>query len=378
MKRQDGYITAKSGAFIGHFSKWPVDPRTGEKHRQQKSFKIGPVSMGKTKARDKLRERIVAELGITADSRVTLKWFIENRWQPLYEGNWRDSTKAVNAEHLKFIIGRFGNTAIEDMDQVEMQRWLAALAKTKSGSLVRHCRIFLRSIMTAALDQEYTRKNVAHKLRVPKLKAVKKEFLSMEQIKALLEAAKWQARDLCLLRFILTTALRPSELLALKWKDVDLKACTMRLERTIYRGELREGLTKTTAEDAIPTLVVPEQAILALLEWYQHCAENTADKVYIEQDDYIFPNERGGFLLEHNYNRRNFKELAKLAGIPKVNFQILRRTVATHAANMGSLKSIQAIMRHKDADVTANTYMQIIDADVRATSNLLAGKDTWS
>jgi hypothetical protein len=127
MKRQDGYLTKESGAWLGHYSRWITDYSTGQRKRQQRAFKIGPVStLTKTRARDKLRERIVSELGITADSRVTLGWFTEQRWIPLHEGRWRDSTKAVNAELLKFVVDRFGKTPIEDMDPVQMSKWLAA------------------------------------------------------------------------------------------------------------------------------------------------------------------------------------------------------------------------------------------------------------
>jgi integrase len=351
-----------------------MDHSTGQRKRQQRAFKIGPASaLTKTKARDKLRERIVSELGITADSRVTLGWFIENRWRPLHEGNWRDSTKAVNKELLKFVIDRFGTTPIEDVDNVAMQTWLADIAKKKSGSLVKHCYIFLRSILAEATEQEYCRKNPARLLRVPKLKAVKKPYLSLEQVKALLEAAKWQPRDLALLRLILVTALRPSELLALKWKCIDFKQGTMILYETVYRGEIR-SYTKTTEEDDVPQLVIPEAAVIALCEWYQHCAEFSAGPQYIGNEDFIFPNADGGFLLKENYSKRVLKELAERAGIPLLNFQVLRRTVATHAQHLGSLKDVQTIMRHKQAQTTSQFYIQAIEQSVRATGEALAGK----
>ena len=367
MKRQDGYLTKKSGAWIGHYSRWITDHGTGARKRDQRAFKIGPMSaMTKTKARDALRARIVSEMGITADSRLTVAGFIEQRWKPMREGSWRDSTKAVNAEHLKYIIDRFGKTPIEDLDIVAMQSWLTELAKTKSGSLVRHCFIFLRSIMSEATDQEYVRKNPARSLRVPKVKAVKKDFLSLDQIKALLKAAKWQPRDRTLLTVILVTALRPSELLALKWKCIDFKTGTMTLYETVYRGVLRP-YTKTTEEGETPRLVIPEQAVIALAEWWEQ-SKRTGD------EDFIFPNADGGFLLKENYSKRVLKELAELAEIPRLNFQILRRTVATHAQHLGSLKDVQTIMRHKKAETTEQVYIQAIDKQVRATGELLAAK----
>ena len=60
------------------------------------------------------------------------------------------------------------------------------------------------------------------------------------------------------------------------------------------------------------------------------------------------------------------KPLAQRLGIPRLNFQILRRTMATQAQNMGSVKDIQAHLRHAKADTTANEYMQELPESVQA------------
>jgi integrase len=371
MKIQEGYLTTKSGAWIGHFSRWVTDARTGEKTRRQRAFKIGPSSMKKTTAREKLRDRMVAELGLTADNRVTLGWFAEHRWKPTRESMWRDSTKQTNEELLKIITGRFGSTALEDMDAVEMQSWLAALAKDRSGSAVKHLRTFLKAILHEAVEQNYLLRNPARALRVPKLKAVTRVHLTIPQVKALLKATvPWHSRENALLSLILTTALRPSELLALRWRCLDFKKekATLTIEETAYRGKLRP-YTKTTEEGAVEriTLPIPEAAVAALLKWYSitwHKGE----------DDFVFSTDSGCFFWKENYQRRVLTPLADTAGISKVNFQILRRTVATHMQHLGSTKDIQTIMRHKKAETAAQHYVQVIDESVKATTERLAGK----
>jgi integrase len=299
---------------------------------------------------------------------VTLAWFLENRWIPLREGTWRDSTKAVNRELLKYVIDRFGSTPIEDVDGVAMQRWLSDLARRKSGSLVRHSYIFLRSILSEATEQDYIRKNPARLLRVPRLRPVKKVYLTLPEIKALLLAATYQPRDRALLRLILVTALRPSELFALKWKCLDMKKenGTLTIYETVYRGKIRP-YTKTTESDDVPRLVVPEAAVDALAEWHSQTDRNG-------DEDFIFPNADGGFLLKENYSKRVLADLAKRAKIGRLNFQILRRTVATHAQHLGSLKDVQTILRHKKAETTSQHYIQAIDETVKATGELLAAK----
>jgi integrase len=52
-------------------------------------------------------------------------------------------------------------------------------------------------------------------------------------------------------------------------------------------------------------------------------------------------------------------------GIEKLNFQILRRTMATQAQRMGSVKDIQAHLRHARPDTTAYEYMQELPDSVQ-------------
>jgi integrase len=348
MKRQDGYLTKESGAWLGHYSKWILDHKTGRRKRLQRAFKIGLASaMTKTQAKEKLRERVVEEVGLTADSRVTVTWFIEQCWKPLHEGGWRESTKRTNEELLKVIIARFGSTAVEDVSSVHLHGWLNSLAKSRSASAVKHLRLFLRSIFADALEQDYIRKNPARTLRLPKLKTVAKPYLTLDQIRALLKETKWLPREQALLTFILSTALRPSELFALRWRSVDLAKGTMTITETVYRGVLRP-YTKTTEEGEVQRLLVPVLALEALAKWHYQTEHK-------DDEDYIFPNSEGGFLLTPNYQNRVLKLLAKVTKIPRLNFQVLRRTVATHAQDLGSPKDIATIMRHKQVQTSKST-----------------------
>jgi hypothetical protein len=50
--------------------------------------------------------------------------------------------------------------------------------------------------------------------------------------------------------------------------------------------------------------------------------------------------------------------------LSKLNFQVLRRTMARLAQGKGSVKDIQAHLRHAKADTTANEYMQELPESV--------------
>jgi hypothetical protein len=72
-----------------------------------------------------------------------------------------------------------------------------------------------------------------------------------------------------------------------------------------------------------------------------------------------------GVMDTGNYRNRVLNPLAEKLGIPKLSFQILRRTMATRAQKMGSVKDIQAHLRHAKADTTANEHMQELPESVK-------------
>src|SRR5207237_2551202 len=87
-----------------------------------------------------------------------------HRWLPLREATWRPSTRA-SAEHvLGLVLVKFGKVPLERLDTIAIQNWLNGLASTYSDSVVKHCRIYIKSILEEAVDQDYLRKNLAKRV----------------------------------------------------------------------------------------------------------------------------------------------------------------------------------------------------------------------
>ena len=89
---------------------------------------------------------------------------------------------------------------------------------------------------------------------------------------------------------------------------------------------------------------------------------------------FIFPNARkrngatkNGFIRTDNYRVRVLKKLAEELNLPKLNFQVLRRTIATLAQTKGGVKDVQGVLGHSKADTTVNVYMQQIETGVKQT-----------
>jgi integrase len=166
-------------------------------------------------------------------------------------------------------------------------------------------------------------------------------------------------RDRLLLELDMTNALRPSELFALKWKSFDSEESTMSVTETVYKGKIRSwGKTRKS----LAVIHIPNGLSADLAEWRTQCPDPSPDA-------FIFSNQDGGFLDTDNYRKRVLHKLAKDLELPKLTFQVIRRTIATLAQKKGTVKDVQGVLRHSRTATTTDVYMQEIPESVQATVN---------
>jgi integrase len=72
-----------------------------------------------------------------------------------------------------------------------------------------------------------------------------------------------------------------------------------------------------------------------------------------------------------NYRKRVLHKLARDLELPKLTFQVIRRTIATLAQKKGTVKDVQGLLRHSRAATTTDVYMREIPESVRATVNAI-------
>ena len=98
-------------------------------------------------------------------------------------------------------------------------------------------------------------------------------------------------------------------------------------------------------------------------------AKDRTKSAGLSPDDFIFSNEVGGFLDTDNYRKRVLHRVARDLELPKLTFQVIRRTIATLAQKKGSVKDVQGVLRHSRTATTMDVYMQEIPASVQSTIN---------
>ena len=108
------------------------------------------------------------------------------------------------------------------------------------------------------------------------------------------------------------------------------------------------------------------------MDFIRHVEHSTLSQSSVsspEKRQGIFANEVGGFLDTDNFRKRVLHKLARNLDLPKLTFQVIRRTIATLAQKKGTVKDVQGVMRHSRTATTTDVYMQEIPESVRATVN---------
>jgi integrase len=372
ISHQRGTVRLEHKSWVGYLNLKVLDPNSGEsKWKKQRVGVLGARSeMTKYQAYDELAKIIAQKTGGTTQSRaderiVTLAWFARNRFFPLREGSaWRQETAAIRKSEIEHdVLARLGDLPLAKIDKVMLQTHLNGLAKTLSQARVQHARFYFKAIFEEAIEQDFIQKNPARKLILPNgLRAPDKTTLSWDQLRLVL--ASVPLRDCILLTLDMTETFRPSELFALRWRGFDMDARTLTVSQTAYKGKLRDfGKTKKS----LRTVHLPEGLATELWLWKQECPDRSPEA-------FIFPNSRkrngakkNGFIRTDNYRARVLKKLAAKLGLAKLNFQVLRRTMATLAQTKGGIKDVQGVLGHSKADTTVNVYMQQIEAGVKST-----------
>src|SRR5712691_1744432 len=363
---QRGWIVSRGKKWYGYFRRTTFDPTSNQQKSDVVSVILGPKSQMKaTEAREALEREITKQTGQTGpnagrvmnDSSVTFGWFVRNRFFPLKEAHWKEETAKVKKLLIqRDLIDPFHKTPLGNFDKFTLQVHLNNLAKTSSKDRVLQIRAYLRDIFAEAVDQDFLVKDPARKVTVPtQLRDTDRTTLTWSQLRGAL--SKLNLRDRILLELDMTTARRHGELFALRWQCFSHAECTMRLIETVYKGKIRPwGKTRRS----LGVVHIPKELADDLLLWKQQSSDSSPEA-------FIFPNKRGGFMDGNNYRKRVLHKLADDLELPKLTFQVIRRTIATLAQKKGTVKDVQGLMRHSRTGTTTDVYMQEIPESVQAT-----------
>jgi integrase len=293
---------------------------------------------------------------------------VERGYLPLKEADWREETAKTKKYLIQvYLLDEFENIRLENFDKFTLQNHLNKLAKTCSKDTVLQILSYVRAIFAEAVDQDFLSKDPARMVKVPaNLREVDRTTLTWDQLRAALaKLGDLGLRDWILMKLDMSNALRPSELFPLRWRCFLEETNLLDIQETLYRGKIRPyGKTKGSITQ------VPIADILGdeITQYREECRKNGED---VSPDAFMFPGRFGGPMDPSNYRTRVLHKLADELELPKLNFQVIRRTIATLGKSKGHVKDIQGIMRHSKASTTTDIYMQSLEPEVHMAVNMI-------
>ena len=323
-------------------------------HLRMTAAGVKKVSLGPATLRgiEEVRRECLATAAAVADERETAREdvllfrdFVTGVWKTACFDHWKPSTQRVTNRVLRSqLLPAFGAVRLDRITHLMVVRWFDAYSRTAPGGANRILDV-LRQILNHAIVCGHIAINpTQHLRRNPRAKLTR--FLSRQEIQRLhrvldshaegSESARQQAD---IIRLLLLTGCRKSEIVRLRRKEVD-------------GDHLNLADSKTG----------PRRVLLNL-----RAREIIERRMSQGEGPWVFPSVRrpsrpqgDGLYLWYLVRRT--------AGLEDVRLHDLRHTVATHAVMQGiPLPIVARLLGHRRPDMTLR-YTHVGDAEVEATA----------
>jgi len=342
------------------------DPTTGKYRYQWTSVK------GTKKDAEKRLSELLSQLDSGAfvrPSKATLGEYLE-RW--LKEYVWADlaprtaeAYELIVRRHLVPALGKITLTGLkpEHIQRYQSEKLSCGRADGKGGlspRTVRHHYMTLHAALERAVRMGLLGRNVADAVSPPRYQRHQWQSLSEFGVSSVLEAAR-ETPYYVLFYQALFTGMRRSELLALRWCDVDLLLGRVQVTRSLHRlgtGEVVIRSPKSERSRRVVSLP-PSAALLFQEEREKQQRERAMVGLEVRDDDLVFRDHEGRPLRPDTVTHAWVK-LVRRIGLKGIRLHDARHTHASLMLKQGvHPKIVQERLGHASIQLTLDTYSHV-------------------
>jgi integrase len=191
--------------------------------------------------------------------------------------------------------------------------------------------------------------------------ALSSSALHEEQAQQLLAAAQGERLE-ALYVLALATGVRQGEMLALRWRDVDLDGATLQARATVHYTKGGYLFTEPKTKYSRRRIALPEIVVEALREHRRlQLSERLALGPLWEAMDLVFPDPAGKPIYGVSMVKHQFYPLLARAGLPRIRFHDLRHTAATLLLGRHTNpKVVSEMLGHSHVSVTLGIYSHVM------------------
>lgn len=232
-----------------------------------------------------------------------------------------------------------------------------------SARTIAHVHRVLHTALECAVKWRLIPRNPADGVEAPSAPRSEMRTFTVDQARAFLAASeaegiRWQA----FYHLALASGLRPGELSALRWQDLDLDASTLSVQQSVQRiaGMGRVIRQPKTAGSRRP--IALDLSTVALLR--KHRVDQNARRLQMGplwQDHGLVFCSEVGTPLEHKRRHEVFTRICRRANVPRIRPYDLRHSCASLLLAAGiHPKVVAERLGHSNVNLTLNTYSHVL------------------
>lgn len=296
-------------------------------------------------------------------------WFEENKQ------HFRASTQsAVTNSYENHIKPYFGNKILDKIPPLYCQRIVNNWAsQNKSFASLRS---LTKQIFTFGINMEICKKNPMARTTLPPSKSESKKanFYNAQELESFFSCLK-QMNNLKIytaFRLLAFTGMRKSEMLALKWSDIDFKKKSISINKTLSFDSINHSIIiespKTFA--SIRSISIDTKTINILKEWKTEQAKDLVMKneTLTDSNQFVIPNSYNKPFNPAHFNRYLYALYKKFPDLKQITVHGFRHTHASLLFESGAtVKEVQQRLGHANFKTTLNIYVHVTkqnDSDV--------------
>jgi integrase len=348
---QRGYVSKAIRTRHGIVFKIKYRVRTAQGKWRQTSETLYDLTRRKA-ARAILAKRIQETANVRPEGMdLTFREFVNAYWKPYLERKGvKPSTRASYESALeRHIMSVFGEMRIREITPLHIEQF--SQAKVGSGlspKSVRNLLLVLKGVFSLAVDNDVVPKSPIRKRHKPVYRNQEKPVWTSERVFSIIQAAP--AGHRAFFSCAALTGARLGELLALKWKHIDVDGQRLRIEQSLWQKQIVPPKTAGSKR----TIYFGD----VLAATFKEHRERATHK---GPEDYVFSREDGSPLHPDVMRKDVLYPVLDRLNIPRSRgasgFHTFRHSVATILNEQtGNLKLVQKLLGHATINMAADIY----------------------
>jgi integrase len=297
---------------------------------------------------------------VVADKQSVEQYF--NSWLAVMKATIRPRTWETYESYVRLhFLPSLGRMMLTKLTAQQLQLLYAKkLEEGLTTTTVHHLHTIVHKALSNAMRLGLIQRNVCDLIDPPRMRHHEMTTLSEEQARLLLTTASGKRLE-ALYVLALATGMRQGELLALRWRDVDLDGSTLRVRATLQRTEAGFVFAEPKTAQSRRRIALSKTVVDALRQHKIRQLEERLAAVNVWEDhDLVFPNIIGKPLEAGNVLRRSYWPLLRRAGLPRMRFHDLRHTAATLLLGRGiNPKIVSEMLGHSNVSITLTIYSHV-------------------